>query len=117
MSAKLAQCELLPPEARTILVTEACPPQMVKARAGRGPWARSQFDLQRLVGSGKTSNVYRVRLFHAPDTAPGVSLADPPQCLQASCIRSSTVVALKIYPKVRSPASCMHAGGPASTTS
>ena len=64
LSAKLAQCDLLPPEARTVLVTEACPPQMVKARAGRGAWARSQFDLQRLVGSGKTSNVYRVRLAH-----------------------------------------------------
>ena len=25
---------------------------------------------------------------------------------QASCIRSSTVVALKVYPKVRTPASC-----------
>ena len=64
LSAKLAQCDLLPPEARTVLVTEACPPQMLKVRAGRGPWARSQFDMQRLVGSGKTSNVYRVRLAH-----------------------------------------------------
>jgi hypothetical protein len=63
----MAQCDLLPPDARTVLVTEACPPPMVKARAGRGPWARSQFDLQRLVGSGKTSNVYRVRVVGALD--------------------------------------------------
>lgn len=73
-----------PPEARTVLVTQACPPQvrgvrgvanhthcadtrccaaqMVAVREGRGPWASTQFELQRLIGSGKTSNVYQVRV-------------------------------------------------------
>jgi hypothetical protein len=34
---------------------------MVAVREGRGPWASTQFELQRLIGSGKTSNVYQVR--------------------------------------------------------
>jgi hypothetical protein len=34
---------------------------MVSVREGRGPWACSQFELQRLIGSGKTSNVYQAR--------------------------------------------------------
>ncbi len=70
------------PDARTVLVTQSCPPQvradarvlrslraaqltrftqMVSVREGRGPWACSQFELQRLIGSGKTSNVYQAR--------------------------------------------------------
>ena len=70
-----------PPEARTVLVTQACPPQvrdvwahvnhgvladctlqMIAVREGRGLWASTQFELQRLIGSGKTSNVYQVLL-------------------------------------------------------
>ena len=35
---------------------------MISVREGRGPWASSQFELQRLIGSGKTSNVYQVSL-------------------------------------------------------
>ena len=37
---------------------------MISVREGRGLWASTQFDLQRLIGSGKTSNVYQV-LLHA----------------------------------------------------
>ena len=33
---------------------------MIAVREGRGPWTSSQFELQRLIGSGKTSNVYQV---------------------------------------------------------
>jgi hypothetical protein len=46
---------------RTALTPAAAPSQMVAVREGRGPWASTQFELQRLIGSGKTSNVYQVR--------------------------------------------------------
>jgi hypothetical protein len=34
---------------------------MVSVREGRGPWTCPQFELQRMIGSGKTSNVYQAR--------------------------------------------------------
>jgi hypothetical protein len=34
---------------------------MISVREGHGLWASTQFELQRLIGSGKTSNVYQVQ--------------------------------------------------------
>lgn len=61
LSASLLRQIDLGADGRTLLVTQACPPQMVQARGGRRHWACPQFELQKLVGSGKTSNVYQVR--------------------------------------------------------
>ena len=70
---------------------------MIAVREGRGPWASSQFELQRLIGSGKTSNVYQVSShMHCGVARPSGSENLP---RQACCIRSGVVVALKIYPK------------------
>ena len=62
LSARLAQIDLQPARAKTLLVTQACPPQMVQARGSSSLWALPQFELMKLVGSGKTSNVYQARL-------------------------------------------------------
>ena len=72
---------------------------MVQARVvGRGLWADAQFELLKLVGSGKISNVYQAR--PCPAQSLRLIAADGNTRIQACCIRSSTVVALKVYPKV-----------------
>ena len=73
---------------------------MIAVREGRGPWASPQFELQRLIGSGKTSNVYQVQYRSASGIARQFCAERVPR--QACCIRSGVVVALKIYPKARS---------------
>ena len=99
LSAKLShiQIDLPPADLRTLLVTKACPPQMVHVRGARRLWSCTQFELQKLVGSGKTSNVYQVR---AADHLAQCCLPHG-RTLQACCIRSSTIVAMKVYPKAR----------------
>lgn len=100
LTEKLSLMDLMvPAEACTLLVTPSCPPQMAHVRGARRLWAYPQFELKKLVGSGKTSNVYQARAAAPHPPASGAALTLP----QALCIRSATTVALKVYPKARVP--------------